>query len=428
MAICAGMEIIMKKTTSSLMQDRQFRRYFTFLFFFCFLLIAAAILLSYSMTNAAKTMLFDHDQSVASSLLTQGVPESVIATALTETAPDTKEGADLLLKIGIRPALETKLLPPLRLFQMKAGYSSMTAILPICLLLLGVSLLFLLKREQLYIHASSVIDRYTANDYSSRLPQTNEGAVYQMFSSIDRLATMLQAQNEAAQHSKFFLRNTISDISHQLKTPLAALSMYQEIMENEPDHPAVIRTFTAKTGAALRRMEQLIGSLLKITRLDAGNILFDKQICPLPQLISQAVSELTTRADDEGKLLLTEGPKDASLLCDPSWTAEAIGNLVKNALDHTSSGATIRIIWDSSPLHTRIRICDNGDGIAPEDIHHIFKRFYRSNQSSDMPGIGLGLPLAKSIVEGQDGTISVQSAPYAETVFTLLFSPYKIVS
>ncbi len=204
--------------------------------------------------------------------------------------------------------------------------------------------------------------------------------------------------------------------------------MYQEIMENEPDHPAVIRTFTAKTGAALRRMEQLIGSLLKITRLDAGNILFDKQICPLPQLISQAVSELTTRADDEGKLLLTEGPKDASLLCDPSWTAEAIGNLVKNALDHTSSGATIRIIWDSSPLHTRIRICDNGDGIAPEDIHHIFKRFYRSNQSSDMPGIGLGLPLAKSIVEGQDGTISVQSTPYAETVFTLLFSPYKIVS
>lgn len=422
MAISAGMEIIMNKTTSSLMQDRQFRRYYAFLLFFCLLLIATTILFSYSMTNAARTMLLNHDKSVASSLLTQGVPESVIATALTDTSPDTKEGADFLLKIGVRPALETKLLPPIHRFQIKASFSAIAVILPICLLLLGVSLLFLLKREQLYIRASSVIDRYTASDYSCRLPQTDEGAVYQMFSSADRLATMLQAQNETAQQSKVFLRNTISDISHQLKTPLAALSMYQEIMENEPDQPAVIRTFAAKTGLALRRMEQLIGSMLKITRLDAGNIVFDKQICPLPQLVSQAVSELTTRAENENKRLLTDGPDDVSLLCDPSWTAEAIGNLVKNALDHTSSDGTIRIIWDTSPLHTRIRVCDNGEGIAPEDIHHVFKRFYRSSKSSDTPGIGLGLPLAKSIVEGQGGMISVQSTPHVETVFTLLFS------
>ena len=101
------------------------------------------------------------------------------------------------------------------------------------------------------------------------------------------------------------------------------------------------------------------------------------------------------------------------------WTSEAVGNIVKNALDHTREGGIIRISWECSPRMARIRIADNGHGIAPEDIHHIFKRFYRSGSSLDGQGIGLGLPLAKSIVEGQGGTISVQSDPGEGTVFTI---------
>lgn len=103
------------------------------------------------------------------------------------------------------------------------------------------------------------------------------------------------------------------------------------------------------------------------------------------------------------------------------WTSEAIGNIVKNALDHTKQGGVIRIAWEYTPLMLRIFITDDGNGIAPEDIHHIFKRFYRSKHSLDTQGIGLGLPLAKSIIEGQGGIVSVKSEQNMGTTFTLAF-------
>lgn len=103
------------------------------------------------------------------------------------------------------------------------------------------------------------------------------------------------------------------------------------------------------------------------------------------------------------------------------WTREAVGNIVKNALDHTKAGGMIQISWDETPLMFRISVSDNGDGIDEEDIHHIFKRFYRSKKSLDTQGIGLGLPLAKSIVEGQGGSIAVQSKCGAGTTFTVSF-------
>ncbi len=404
------------------MQDRQIRRYYSFLLAFCLLLLMTAAFFCRQLTNSAKTMLLSHDESVASSLIEQGVPETVVAKALTgKNVNRTQEGSDLLLKLGMQSSLDAQFLPHLAVFQKRAWYSALTALFPICLLLLGLSLLFLHKRDRLYRHAFSIIDNYIDGDYSLRLPQTDEGTIYQVFSSVDRLATMLQAQNETEYRSKIFLRNTISDISHQLRTPLAALSMYQEIMENEPDHPAVIQKFTAKTELALNRMEQLIESMLKITRLDAGSIVFEKKICNLSELISHAVNELTTHAASEDKTIIPEGSPAEILVCDPSWTIEAIGNIVKNALDHTDTNGTIHISWDTSPVTTRIMISDNGSGIAPEDIHHIFKRFYRSRKSSGTQGIGLGLSLAKSIVEGQGGMISVQSTSHVGTTFTLLF-------
>lgn len=401
-------------------QDKSIRRYCIFLLSLSLILLSTALLFCRCMTNTAKTMLLSHDEAITSSLMEQGVSELVIAQALTATdAVHSHRGLELLQKIGIRPALETQFLPHLQCFQRHAVRAVLAVLFPICLLLLGGSFLFFYRRETLYRRASSVIDDYLDGCYTTRLPQTDEGAIYRLFASIDRLATMLQAQNEVEQKSKIFLRNTISDISHQLKTPLAALSMYQEIMENEYDTPAVIQKFATKTGLALRRMEQLIQSMLKITRLDTGNIVFEKKICNLSGLISQAVSELTTRAANEHKTIILEGSDTATLSCDASWTSEAIGNIVKNALDHMDADGIVRITWEVSPFTSVIWICDNGDGIAPGDIHHIFKRFYRSCQSSDTPGIGLGLPLARSIIEGQGGTIALQSTLHVGTTFTV---------
>lgn len=168
-------------------------------------------------------------------------------------------------------------------------------------------------------------------------------------------------------------------------------------------------------------MEYLIQSMLKITRLDTGNITFEKQTFSVAELVSQSIRELTTRAVRESKQILVDGDTGQHLVCDRDWTCEAIGNIVKNALDHTGAGGTVRVHWEHTPAMLRIFISDNGSGIAPEDIHHIFKRFYRSKRSLDIPGIGLGLPLAKSIIEGQGGIVSVQSDPGAGTTFILSF-------
>ena len=217
------------------------------------------------------------------------------------------------------------------------------------------------------------------------------------------------------------MKATISDISHQLKTPLSALMMYQEIIESEPDNPDTVKEFSVRTGTALKRMEQLIQSMLKITRLDAGSIIFEKDNYSISNVIRNAISELTTRAVNENKEIIINGITEQMLFCDMEWTSEAIGNIVKNALDHTDSGGKIHISWEQTPVMFRIRISDNGHGIAPEDIHHIFKRFYRSRNACHTSGVGLGLPLTKAIIEGQGGFLSVQSECPQGTTFTLSF-------
>ncbi len=413
----------MNMTCHAFLQDKQIRKYLLFLLSCALLLIHMALLFSMWLTRAAGDLLLTHDKAGISSLLAQGIPEHTIAEALTSADTDhVQAAADLLARLGISRTKDASFWPPLHHYGNAALFSALSAVLLLSLLILAGTLVFLHKRASLYEQALKIVDDYQNGDYSRRLPQTEEGSLYHLFASVDRLATMQQAQRENERRSAIFLRNTISDISHQLKTPLAALSMYQEIMENEPDKPDVIRKFTAKTGTALRRMEELIQSMLKITRLDTGSIVFEKKLCPLTELVSHALSELTTRAEQEQKEILLNGSPDDTLLCDPAWTMEAIGNLVKNALDHTSAGGIIRIEWDKAPAAVRIRVSDDGNGILPEDIHHIFKRFYRSRKSLDTQGIGLGLPLAKSIVEGQGGTISVHSTPHVGTTFLLLFN------
>lgn len=281
-------------------------------------------------------------------------------------------------------------------------------------------MLFLRDREVLYQKSEKTIRSYINGNYAVHLPQTNDGTFYQMLSSVEQLATMLQSQNDTDRKTKEFLKTTISDISHQLKTPLSALMMYQEIIESEPDNPDTVREFSPKIGIALKRIEQLIQSMLKITRLDMGSILFEKEYYSISNVVGNAISELTTRAVSENKEIIIDG-LEQKFFCDMEWTSEAIGNIVKNALDHTGSGGKIHISWERTPAMFRILISDNGHGIAPEDIHHIFKRFYRSRNACHTSGVGLGLPLAKAIIEGQGGFLSVQSECPKGTTFTLSF-------
>lgn len=360
------------------------------------------------------------DETVASSLLEQGVSREIVAAAFTNTETSAA-GRKLLDAAGVGRHSENHMLPFFHRFQQITFYTQFAIALFLSLTLFAGSLTFLMKRKRLYMKADKVVTNYINEDYSCHLQQNCDGAIYQLFASVERLATMLQSKNDTEHRTKFFLKDTISDISHQLKTPLAALTMYQEIIANEPENPDTIRQFSVKIEVSLRRMESLIQSMLKITRLDAGNILFCKDMCTVAELISYSISELVARAEKEEKELCTEGDKEQIIMCDLRWTAEAVGNIVKNSLDHMDAGGIIHITWKRTPVMWRISIEDNGKGIAQEDIYHEFKRFYRSKESIGTQGVGLGLSLAKAIIEGQGGLISLQSEPGAGTVFIISF-------
>ena len=404
----------------SFYQDRQVRGYGLFLACFSLCIAGMGLLLSMVQMELAKASYLSHSAAIATALFQRDIPSTVIAAALTSTEI-SEEGTALLAMAGVDASAESSL-PP---FHAQLQHISIAAALGMAILLVTAlfagTWVFFSARKRLYSQADQAVSGYLCGDYSQHLPRSSEGAIYQIFAQVEQLATMLQAKTETEHQAKEFLKKSISDISHQLKTPLAALAMYQEIIADEPEHPDTVREFSAKMSVSLKRMEYLIQAMLKITRLDTGNIVFEKDCLNVAALVSQSIRELTTRAERENKQILVDGDAGQQLVCDRDWTCEAIGNIVKNALDHTDSGGTVRIHWEHTPAMLRIFITDNGSGIAPEDIHHIFKRFYRSKRSLDTQGIGLGLPLAKSIIEGQGGMIAVQSEPGTGTTFTLSF-------
>ena len=401
-------------------REKHTRYYCAFIFVLILLLFLIGIIMIDTQTTVTKEILLSHDNAIATSLLEEGISKEIIATALTNTETDLT-GSKFLAEIGLSNRTDVKLFPYVPIAK-KTMLSSLLGMLFFwTVLLISGTMVFLYRRERLYKKSESIIKNYIDGNYTVHLSQSNEGTIYQLLSSVDQLATMLQAKNDTEQKTKEFLKSTISDISHQFKTPLAALMMYQEIIESEPDNPETVKEFSLKIGTALKRIEQLIQAMLKITRIDAGSISFEKSNYSISNILNHAISELTTRANNEKKEIIIDGNSEQMLYCDIEWTSEAIGNIIKNALDHTDMGGKITISWKQTPAMVRILIKDNGHGIAPEDIHHIFKRFYRSKNSSDSQGIGLGLPLAKAIIEGQGGIISVQSEALQGTTFTLSF-------
>lgn len=298
-------------------------------------------------------------------------------------------------------------------------------LLPILLSAAGCSLLAFLryfhKQEQLLEQAVSQIRSFLDGDAASRIECDREGTLYRLFHSVNSLAAVLNAHADNELREKLFLKNTLSDISHQLKTPLAALSIYNSLLQEEASEEASVKEFALLSEKELDRMEMLIQSLLKITRLDAGSVVFEKSWESVADMMQDVELHFTYRAKQEQKEILLSGPEQTLLFCDRDWLTEAMDNIVKNALDHTGSGGRIFIEWKPLSSGIRISVRDNGRGIHPEDLHHIFKRFYRSRFSKDTQGIGLGLPLAKAVIEAHDGSIEADSEPGKGTRFTMFF-------
>ncbi len=285
----------------------------------------------------------------------------------------------------------------------------------------GVCYRYFNKQDAVLEQAVSRIDEYLSGNAEVRIECDSEGELYRLFHSVNSLAAVLNAHAANELREKEFLKNTISDISHQLKTPLAALNIYNGLLQDEAEGSSSVKEFAVLSEQELDRIETLVQNLLKITKLDAGSIVIEKSRENVADMMRDVELHFAYRARQEQKEILLAGSDEVFLACDRDWLIEAIGNIVKNALDHTEKGDTVRMEWSTMSSAIQIKIKDNGSGIHPEDLHHIFKRFYRSRFSKDKQGIGLGLPLAKAIIEAHGGTIEVDSESGRGTVFTMIF-------
>lgn len=249
--------------------------------------------------------------------------------------------------------------------------------------------------------------------------KNQEGQIGLLKTEIMKMTTVLKEKVALLHSEKIFLNDTISDISHQLKTPMTSLMLLTDLMYNDLDKEKKIE-FLDRTNAQLSRMDWLIKSMLKLSKLEAKVIDFKTDKVNINELIKRSISPLLVPIELRNISLNINGDKEASYTGDIEWSSEALGNIIKNCVEHTKEGGTLDITYEENPIYSEIIIKDNGEGIDKDDIQNIFKRFYKGkNSKSD--SVGIGLAMAKSIIESQNGYIYVKSKKNRGSEFHITF-------
>lgn len=387
----------------------------------CLVSFLLAVGISFLLTKNFQHELLLHDYGVSGYQLNHEDELQISAFTSLPNENDIERGREALASIGYDETTSMRFLPAVQTYRNQTVLSIFVLLVFLFGAIYLSLFLYLQRQHKAFGNAENTIRQFLDGNTTSRIECSQAGDWYSLFHAINEMATILSAHAENQRQTKEFLQDIISDVSHQIKTPLSALKMYHEIIESHKDDAATVSSFTEKSQREIKRMEDVIYTLLKLARLDAGIIQMEKAEENVSILMQDVLERFETWAEREHKTITLSGKEKVILSCDALWVSEAIGNIIKNALEHTKNGGHIEVKWSQSPLMTQIEISDDGKGIHPEDLYNIFKRFYRSRLSSDVHGIGLGLPLAKSIVEAHGGTISVTSTPGTGTTFTLNF-------
>lgn len=249
-----------------------------------------------------------------------------------------------------------------------------------------------------------------------------QGELGELYTNLYKLVQALKESNRKEQEEKIFLRDIMSDISHQLKTPLASLTVFLDLLYDGrvPDVDKQ-KQMLLESKNQVSRMEWMVLSMLKLARIEAGAIQFEKHPCSLYAIVAQAKESVAYLTEKRGQQIDVQIDEKQMLVCDGDWLTEAIINLLKNASDYSGEQTTIHIWTEDNPMYTRIYVKDEGCGIAESELKNIFKRFYRINKEVNPNSVGIGLSLTKSIVEGMGGKISVRSELGCYTQFILTF-------
>ena len=297
-------------------------------------------------------------------------------------------------------------------------------VLGVSILLISTTLIFTKWRYLEIIKLSGHLQKISSGDYHLDVRDNYEGELSILKSHIYKVTRMLSEQGAVLHEDKAKLTNAISDISHQLKTPLTSMMVMADLLRDENLDNGKRAVFTQNLQVQLKRMEWLVSSLLKLSKIDAGTIVFKKEKVLVYQLVQTAIQPLLIPMDIKMQSLDVKGDEKVAYMGDFNWTIEALINIIKNCVEHTVEGGNISILFSENPLFTEITISDNGNGISKEDLPYIFKRFYKGKNSS-RDSVGIGLAMAHSIITSQQGDIEVTSQPGVGTKFQIKF--YKQV-
>lgn len=272
-----------------------------------------------------------------------------------------------------------------------------------------------------------------------------EGDLAALKNQLSKMVATLRDTGMRLEEEKSALADALADVSHQIRTPLTAMSLMVPVIEKSADDAERTRALRALEGM-IDRVGWLVSTLLKVAKVDAGAFRVQAVRVDARRMVKDALSPLAAALDLHDIACTIDASEGASFTGDAAWSAEALENVLKNCMEHTPSGGAIRVEVREDALACRIRVTDTGPGIAPEDLPHVFERFYRGKkaerpeQSADQPasaceggcepraaqGFGIGLALAQSLVSAQGGTLRASNAPEGGARFDMTFPKMNV--
>jgi signal transduction histidine kinase len=287
-------------------------------------------------------------------------------------------------------------------------------------LLISCSFYFTRWRYREIEKLSVYLRRISSGDDRLDLRDNHEGELSILKNDIYKVTLMLSESRSYLERDKLALTNAMSDISHQLKTPLTSMTVMADLLSDSTLEESKRAEFTENIRVQLERIEWLVSSLLKLSKIDAGTIAFKRDRVTVRDLIDRAVQPVLIPMDIKEQTLTVNGGEHDAFTGDLRWTAEALINILKNCVEHTRAGGTISISFEENPLFTEITITDDGSGIPKKDLPFIFKRFYKGKNASE-ESVGIGLAMAYSIITSQQGDLEVRSEKGNGTEFCIKF-------
>lgn len=388
-------------------------------FFGCFLFFCCvSLFLSHLLIQHYKESFLENQAFIINGILSEH-PELEIEVMQTLQDPNQNRDLSILEKYGYTILDRLSYLDYVSQLEHFTTRTLFFSFLCCFVLTLLFVLFFAYQKHRRIQDIHDYLFRVLQNDYQMNLKDYREDSISSLKNDLLKVTNKLRNMSERSMDDKKNLERTLSDISHQLRTPLTSLTVINDVLSSGTVSKVDEKKFLMQQREQLTRMEWLIVTLLKMSQIDSGTIVFQEKEESVLEMIMEALKPSFIPL--ELKQIQYDIQIDTNLKCvmDFHWTVEAFVNLIKNAMEHTAKEGHLKITAKDNPMFVEITIEDDGVGIDKKDLPHIFERFYKCNTKAE--SIGIGLHFSKTIIEKQHGVISVSSVLGKGTTFTIRF-------